>query len=56
MVLNVMLYYGLHIIISDFDILSIQVPDFQKGYGDFINRLLTFSFVPLNIIGKKMLQ
>ena len=30
-----------------------QVPDFQKGYGDFINKLLTTHFIPLSAIGKK---
>jgi hypothetical protein len=31
-----------------------QARDFQKGYGDFINRLLTFFFIPLSTVGKKI--
>jgi hypothetical protein len=31
----------------------LQVPDFRKGYGDFINKLMTFHYIPLSTIGKK---
>ncbi len=48
-------YHGLWMLnVTYFNLLTLQVPDFQKGYGDFINRLLTFSFIPLSTIGKKM--
>ncbi len=30
-----------------------QVPDFWKGYGDFVNKLLTLHFIPLSAIGKQ---
>jgi hypothetical protein len=29
-----------------------QVPDFQRGYGDFLNKLMTHHFIPLSAIGK----
>jgi hypothetical protein len=29
---------------------GVEVPE---GYADYLNRLLTFHFVPLNVIGKK---
>jgi hypothetical protein len=36
-----------------FNIFSIQVAEFKKGYGDFINKLLTSLFIPLSSIGKR---
>jgi len=30
-----------------------EVYNFQQGYADFLNRLLTFHYVPLSLIGKK---
>jgi hypothetical protein len=30
---------------------TLQVPDFQKGYGDFVNKLMTFHYIPLSAVG-----
>jgi hypothetical protein len=31
--------------------LLLQLASFQKGYGDYLNRLMSFHFVPLTVIG-----
>jgi hypothetical protein len=36
------------------NLISMQVPDFQKGYGDFLNKLMTFHYIPLSAIGKRL--